>query len=70
MNRTLSLEQRAANCAATQEVDLNTVPTRPYCEDKGPLHYDWTPIQPVQNTVPWPEPYATLDNENSYTKNK
>ena len=53
-----------------QFFDLNTVPTRPDCEDKGPLHYDWTPIQPVQNTVPWPEPYATLDNENSYTKNK
>ena len=22
---------------------------------------------PPQNTVPWPEPYETLDNEHSYT---
>ena len=35
-------------------------------QDLGPLHKDWTPIQPVQNTVPWPEPYKTLDDQNSY----
>lgn len=42
--------------------------TRPDCEDPGPLHKDWSPIQTVQNTVPWPEPYKTLDNDNTYTK--
>lgn len=24
-------------------------------------------VMPPQNTVPWPEPYETLDNEHSYT---
>lgn len=43
------------------------VNTMPDCEDAGPLHSDWTPVQTVQNTVPWPEPYATLDNNNTYT---
>ena len=51
------------------QIDLNSISTRPDCEDVGPLHNDWTPVQTVQNTVPWPEPYKTLDNEHSYTKN-
>ena len=41
--------------------------TRPDCEDPGPLHNDWSLVQTVQNTVPWPEPYKTLDNDNTYT---
>ena len=41
--------------------------TRPDCEDPGPLHNDWSVVQPVQNTVPWPEPYKTMDNDNTYT---
>jgi len=36
--------------------------------DPGPLHYSYTPVQTVQNTVPWPEPYKTMDNDNTYTK--
>jgi hypothetical protein len=36
--------------------------------DPGPLHFEYTPVQTVQNTVPWPEPYATMDNDNTYTK--
>jgi hypothetical protein len=36
--------------------------------DPGPLHHNYTPVQTVQNTVPWPEPYETLDNDNTYTK--
>ena len=32
----------------------------------GPIHYNYTPIMHVQNTVPWPEPYKTLDRENTY----
>ncbi len=36
--------------------------------DPGPLHFNYTPVQTVQNTVPWPEPYATMDNDNTYTK--
>jgi len=37
-------------------------------QDPGPLHFSYTPIQTVQNTVPWPEPYKTMDNNNTYTK--
>ena len=35
--------------------------------DKGPLHKRYSIFTPIQNTVPWPEPYDTLDNNNSYT---
>ena len=36
--------------------------------DPGPLHFSYSLLQTVQNTVPWPEPYATMDNDNTYTK--
>jgi len=42
--------------------------TRPDCDDPGPLHSNWSVTQTVQNTVPWPEPYATMDDDNTYTK--
>lgn len=42
----------------------------PDCEDPGPLHSEWTPIKVPVDTVPWPRPYRTLDNENSYTKDR
>ena len=32
----------------------------------GPIHYNYTPIMHVQNTVPWPEPYKTMNRENTY----
>lgn len=35
--------------------------------DPGPFHSDYTPVQTVQRTVPWPEPYKTLDDANSYS---
>lgn len=38
----------------------------PPCTDPGPLHNDLALTQTVQNTVPWPEPYETLDDDNSY----
>ena len=41
--------------------------TRPDCDDPGPLHNNWSVVQPVQETVPWPEPYKTLSNDNTYT---
>ncbi len=44
-------------------------PSRPRrVTDPGPLHIPCSPVQPVQNSVPWPEPYQTLDNNNTYTK--
>jgi hypothetical protein len=36
--------------------------------DPGPLHNNYNPVQTVQNTCPWPEPYLTMDNKNTYTK--
>ena len=39
----------------------------PDVTDPGPLHLPYSVIMPPQNTVPWPEPYETLDNEHSYT---
>ncbi|MBQ9270277.1 MAG: hypothetical protein IJ206_12345, partial [Oscillospiraceae bacterium] len=42
--------------------------TRPDCDDAGPLHSNWSVTQTVQNTVPWPVPYATMDDDNTYTQ--
>lgn len=39
----------------------------PDVTDPGPLHLPYSVTMPPQNTVPWPEPYKTLDNEHSYT---
>ena len=36
-------------------------------DDPGPLHREYEFLMPIQNTCPWPEPYATLDNNNTYT---
>ena len=39
----------------------------PPVTDPGPLHVDYDIVQTVQRTVPPPEPYATLNDENSYS---
>ncbi len=39
----------------------------PIVTDPGPLHAPYSPVVPPQNTVPWPEPYETLDDDNTYT---
>lgn len=36
-------------------------------DDPGPLHREYEFLMPIQNTCPWPEPYGTLDNNNTYT---
>ncbi len=33
---------------------------------KGTLHYNYTPMMHVQNTVAWPEPYKTMDKDHTY----
>lgn len=38
--------------------------------DPGPLHNNYTLLQTVQDTVPWPKPYVTMDENNTYTKKK
>ncbi len=39
----------------------------PPVTDPGPLHIPYSVLKQPQNTVPWPEPYETLDNDNTYT---
>jgi hypothetical protein len=39
----------------------------PPVTDPGPMHLPYSLLSKPQNTVPWPEPYKTLDNENTYT---
>ena len=39
----------------------------PCVTDPGPMHTPYSVLKKPQNTVPWPEPYATLDNDNTYT---
>lgn len=39
----------------------------PPVTDPGPLHLDYDTVQTVQRAVPWPEPYETLNDENSFS---
>lgn len=39
----------------------------PPVTDPGPMHQPYSVLSAPQNTVPWPEPYKTLDNDNTYT---
>ena len=39
----------------------------PPVSDPGPLHMPHSVLKAPQDTVPWPEPYETLDNDNTYT---
>jgi hypothetical protein len=45
--------------------DLGGYPGR--LTEPGTLHYDYSPIQTVQDTVPPPLPYHTLDDEHTYS---
>jgi hypothetical protein len=37
-------------------------------DDPGPLHVEYNFFITPQDTCPWPEPYETLDNNNTYTQ--
>lgn len=39
----------------------------PPVADPGPMHMPYSVLSTPQNSVPWPEPYETLDNDNTYT---
>lgn len=41
---------------------------RPPLEEPGPLHFEYSPAQPAVDSVPWPEPYETLDDDHTYAK--
>ncbi|MCD7845788.1 MAG: nuclear transport factor 2 family protein [Oscillospiraceae bacterium] len=40
----------------------------PPVTDPGPMHMPYSVISAPPNTVPWPEPYETMDDNNTYTK--
>lgn len=40
----------------------------PFVDIPGPAYFKYTPVQPVQNTVPWPRPYGTMDEHNTYAR--
>lgn len=43
-------------------------PSQPtHIADPGPLHAPYSVLGKPADTVPWPEPYETLDNDNTYT---
>ena len=46
--------------------DMDKVPPPP-CTDPGPLHSPYSLLSKPANTVPWPEPYETMDEHNTYT---
>lgn len=48
--------------------DHGTGQVPPPVTDPGPLHAPYSVISPPQDTVPWPEPYETLDNNNTYAQ--
>ena len=43
-------------------------PQNPPVADPGPLHSPYSLLSKPANTVPWPEPYETMDENNTYTK--
>ena len=48
--------------------ELGGVPA--HLTEPGLIHCDYTVYQPVQNTVPPPTPYETLDDDNTYSKGR
>lgn len=40
----------------------------PFVNIPGPAYFKYTPVQTVQNTVPWPKEYESLDEHNTYAK--
>ena len=46
------------------EQGTGTVP--PPVAEPGPLHDVYSCVLPPKNTVPWPEPYDTMDDNNTY----
>lgn len=40
----------------------------PPVTDPGPLHSPYSLLHKPADTVPWPEPYETMDDDNTYTK--
>ena len=44
-----------------------TLGAPPPVTDPGPLHMPYSVLAKPANSVPWPEPYETLDDNNTYT---
>ncbi len=41
-------------------------PVEPIGDEPEPVHEDWSLVQTLQNSVPWPEPYESFDYQRSY----
>lgn len=53
--------------ASAKRGDEPAKDTCPYpCDDPGPFHVPYSVTQTPQDSIPWPEPYETLDEKNSY----
>jgi hypothetical protein len=44
-----------------------TLGENPPVADPGPMHAPYSVLEHPRTTVPWPEPYKTMDDDNSYT---
>lgn len=59
--------QKRGTGEASEKAESPTPSELPYpVDDKGPFHVPFSLHQTPQDSVPWPEAYATLDEENSY----
>ena len=45
---------------------LSLFPDLPHVTEPGPLHFKYSCLQPGQDTVPYPVPYYTMDENNRY----
>lgn len=59
-----------ARLTAPQQMPPMGGPPSPPVTDPGPLHSPYSLLSKPANTVPWPEPYETLDDNNTYTKSR
>ncbi len=62
------LKQATTGARPDAELASGGEDTKPPLEEPGPLHFEYSPAQPSVDSVPWPEPYETLDDDNTYAK--
>lgn len=60
-------EYKRMTAPKIEEQAAPTLGDPPVITDPGPMHKPYSLLGQPQDTVPWPEPYKTLDNENTYT---
>jgi hypothetical protein len=53
-----------------EEAPPPTLGDPPPVTDPGPLHEPYSAVRPPKDTVPWPEPYATMDDIHRYIRGR